>query len=65
MPPEQEADNFIDLEKLAAIGIRQARLVALCAAVGLALGIVYLVFTPVQYTAATRVLLDDSLAKFA
>ena len=65
MPPEQEADNFIDLEKLVAIGIRQARLVALCAAVGLALGIVYLVFTPVQYTAATRILLDDSLAKFA
>ena len=38
---------------------------ALCAALGLALGIVYLVFTPRVYTASTNILLDDSLTRFA
>ncbi|MFU0504491.1 polysaccharide biosynthesis tyrosine autokinase [Pseudaminobacter sp. NGMCC 1.201702] len=61
----EEADRFIDLERLAAIGLRQARVIALCAAIGLALGVAYLVFTPPEYTAATRILLDDSLTKFA
>ena len=61
----EDADRFIDLERLAAMAIRQARVVALCAAVGLALGVLYLVFTPAEYTASTRILLDDSLAKFA
>lgn len=66
LPDEpQEADRFIDLERLAAIGVRQARIIALCAAIGLALGVAYLVFTPPEYTAATRILLDDSLTKFA
>jgi succinoglycan biosynthesis transport protein ExoP len=60
-----EADRFIDLERLAVIAMRQIRVVALCAAVGLALGIVYLLFTPAQYTSGTRILLDDTLTKFA
>jgi succinoglycan biosynthesis transport protein ExoP len=63
--PSEEADRFIDLERLAAMAIRQARVVALCAAIGLALGVVYLIFTPAEYTAGTRILLDDSLTKFA
>ncbi|WP_274631346.1 polysaccharide biosynthesis tyrosine autokinase [Arvimicrobium flavum] len=61
----EDADRFIDVERLAAIALRQTRVVALCAAVGLALGVLYLVFTPAEYTAATRILLDDSLTKFA
>lgn len=61
----EDADRFIDLERLAAIAIRQARVVAICGAIGLALGVLYLVFTPSEYTAATRILLDDSLTKFA
>jgi succinoglycan biosynthesis transport protein ExoP len=61
----EDADRFIDLERLAAIAIRQARVVALCAAIGLVLGVLYLVFTPAEYTAGTRILLDDSLTKFA
>ena len=61
----EDADRFIDLERLAAIAIRQARVVALCAAVGLILGALYLLFTPAEYTASTRILLDDSLTKFA
>jgi succinoglycan biosynthesis transport protein ExoP len=61
----EDADRFIDLERLATIAIRQARVVALCAAIGLVLGVLYLFFTPAEYTAATRILLDDSLTKFA
>ncbi len=60
-----EADRFIDLERLMTIAMRQIRVVALCAAVGLALGVVYLLFTPAQYTSGTRILLDDTLTKFA
>lgn len=62
---EEEGDRFIDLEQLAAIALRRARVVVLAAAVGLMLGIVYIVFTPPQYTAATGILLDDSLTRFA
>lgn len=61
----EDADRFIDLERLATIALRQARVVAIGAGVGLALGVVYLVSTPSEYTAATRILLDDSLARFA
>jgi len=60
-----DADRFIDLERLAAIALRQARVVAIGAGIGLALGAAYLVFTPSEYTAATRILIDDSLTKFA
>ncbi|MEP9399384.1 polysaccharide biosynthesis tyrosine autokinase [Mesorhizobium sp. KR2-14] len=66
MPREAEdADRFIDLERLAAIALRQARVVAVGAGIGLALGAAYLVFTPSEYTAATRILLDNSLTRFA
>ncbi|PSJ61628.1 polysaccharide biosynthesis tyrosine autokinase [Pseudaminobacter soli (ex Li et al. 2025)] len=60
-----DTDRFIDLERLASIALRQARVVAIGAGIGLALGAAYLVFTPGEYTAATRILLDDSLTKFA
>ncbi|TWG93031.1 succinoglycan biosynthesis transport protein ExoP [Mesorhizobium sp. J18] len=60
-----EADEqYIDLERLAAIAWRRAGLIALFAAAGLVLGIVYLLVTPPTYTAATRVLIDEELAKF-
>src|SRR5690606_34701622 len=60
-----EADEqYIDLERLAAIAWRRAGLIAMFAAAGLALGIVYLFVTPASYTAATRVLIDEELAKF-
>ena len=64
MSPE-DTDSFIDLERLVAAARRQARIVALCAAIGLALGIAYLAFTPQVYTASTNILLDDSLTRFA
>ena len=64
MSPE-DADSFIDLEQLVAAARRQVKVVALCAVLGLAMGIVYLVFTPRVYTATTDILLDDSLTRFA
>lgn len=64
MSPE-DTDSFIDLEQLVAAARRQIKVVALCAAVGLAMGIAYLAFTPKVYTAVTDILLDDSLTRFA
>lgn len=60
-----EADGFIDLDRLLAAAKRQMRTVGLFGLAGLALGAVYLLFTPAVYTAATDILLDDSLTKFA
>lgn len=56
--------DFIDLESLVAIGLRRMRIVALFALAGLVLGGLYLLFTPSVYTAATRILLDEDLARF-
>jgi succinoglycan biosynthesis transport protein ExoP len=63
--PSDDTDGFIDLERLLAAARRQVRVVALFAALGVALGVVYLLFTPAVYTAGTDILLDDSLTKFA
>lgn len=61
----EEADRFINLERLFAIAVRQARTIALCAALGIALGSIYLLFTPPVYTASSQILLDDSMTRFA
>ncbi|WP_157019512.1 polysaccharide biosynthesis tyrosine autokinase [Mesorhizobium xinjiangense] len=61
----EEADQFIDLDRLFAIVRRQWKLVALGAVLGMALGVTYLLFTPPIYTAATRILIDENLAKLA
>lgn len=62
---ESDADRFIDLDRLASIALRRARLIAACALLGLVLGVLYIVFTPAEYTAGASILLDDSLTKFA
>ncbi|CAN7147618.1 polysaccharide biosynthesis tyrosine autokinase [Phyllobacterium sp. LjRoot231] len=59
------ADNFIDLEQLMAIARRQAKTVAITAAVGLLLGVIYIIVATPGYTAATSILLDDNLGRFA
>lgn len=61
----EEADQFIDLDRLFAMARRRLSLVALCAGVGLVLGVVFLVLTPPTFTAASRILLDENLTKFA
>lgn len=63
--PATAADGFIDLDMLLAAARRQMWLVGLFAVLGLVLGALYLAFTPSQYTASTRILLDDNLTKFA
>ena len=63
--PSDETDGFIDLDRLLAAARRQMRVVGTFALIGIALGIVYLLFTPPVYTASTNILLDDSLTKFA
>ncbi|MBB2971350.1 Wzz/FepE/Etk N-terminal domain-containing protein [Mesorhizobium sp. RMAD-H1] len=62
---QADADNFIDLEQLLAIARRQAKTVAIVAAIGLMLGIVSLIFSTPYYTAGTSILLDDNLGKLA
>ena len=61
----EAADGFIDLDRLYRIAVRRARVMALCAALGLAAGIAYLLLATPIYTAGTRILLDESLTKFA
>nr|WP_159588127.1 Wzz/FepE/Etk N-terminal domain-containing protein [Chelativorans xinjiangense] len=61
---DEQKENFIDLEVLFAALRRRAWLIALITALGLALGIAYLLITPPVYTAVTRILIDEELAKF-
>ena len=61
----EDTDGFIDLDRLLAAGRRQVKVVILCAAIGVILGIAYLAITPRIYTASTNILLDDSLTRFA
>ncbi|KXF76627.1 chain-length determining protein [Paramesorhizobium deserti] len=62
---QADADNFIDIEQLLAMARRQAKTVAIVAAIGLMLGIVSLIFSTSYYTAGTSILLDDNLGKLA
>ncbi len=59
----QEPDDFIDIEQLFGMIARQAKVVAFCAAMGLLLGILYLMTTPPTYIAVGRVLIDERLNK--
>lgn len=65
--PEQQddRDQFIDLDRLLNIAWRRARIVAIAAVIGLVLGAAYLVMTPPTFTAATRILLDENLTRYA
>lgn len=57
-------EEFIDLEALFAALRRRAWPIALLAALGLMLGIAYLLVTPPVYTAATHILIDEQLTRF-
>ena len=59
------SDDFIDLEQLLAIAQRRAKMVIFCTIAGLALGILYPIVTPPEYTSVADVLLDDSMQKYA
>jgi polysaccharide biosynthesis transport protein len=62
---KKSGDKFIDLERLFSIARRQMSTIASIAVLGLGLGIIYIVAATPFYTAATSILLDDNLGKFA
>lgn len=59
------SDSFIDLDRLLAIVVRRARLIALTVALFAALGVAYLVFATPIYTSMTQILLDENLSRYA
>ena len=64
-PEEKARDDFIDLERLLHIAMRQAKALVACAVLGLLVGVVYLQTTPPTYTSVARVLIDDDLSRIA
>lgn len=60
-----DSDDFIDLDRLFTIIVRRAWMVVACMVAAIILGGVYLVFAPRTYTAATSILLDNNLARYA
>ncbi|MBN9222044.1 MAG: polysaccharide biosynthesis tyrosine autokinase [Mesorhizobium sp.] len=64
--PNSDAGNgedFIDIERLLGMAARQAKVVAVCAAIGLFLGMLYLQTTPPKYQSVASVLIDEGLNK--
>ena len=64
-PEEKARDDFIDLERLLHIAMRQAKALVACAVLGLLVGVIYLQTTPPTYTSVARVLIDDDLSRIA
>ncbi|MCO5065961.1 MAG: polysaccharide biosynthesis tyrosine autokinase [Rhizobiaceae bacterium] len=63
-PAEEPRDSeLIDIEQLLRMAQRQAKIVAICAAIGLMLGFLYLKTTPPTYTASARALIDEGLSR--
>ncbi|TIV91527.1 MAG: chain-length determining protein, partial [Mesorhizobium sp.] len=60
---QEKGEDFIDVERLLGMAARQAKVVAICAAIGLFLGVVYLQTTPKQYTSVASVLIDEGMNK--
>ncbi len=64
--PNSDAGNgedFIDIERLLGMAARQAKVVAVCAVIGLFLGMLYLQTTPPKYQSVASVLIDEGLNK--
>ena len=64
--PNSDAGNgedFIDIERLLGMAARQAKVVAVCAVIGLFLGMLYLQTTPPKYVSISSVLIDEGLNK--
>ncbi|MEP6567738.1 MAG: GNVR domain-containing protein, partial [Mesorhizobium sp.] len=64
--PNTDAGNgedFIDIERLLGMAARQAKVVAVCAVIGLFLGVLYLQTTPPLYQSVGSVLIDEGLNK--
>jgi polysaccharide biosynthesis transport protein len=61
----RDSDTFIDLDKLWAAAIRRSGVIAICLIVTVALAGVYLVLAKPVYTAATNILIDENLSRYA
>jgi polysaccharide biosynthesis transport protein len=61
---QPDADSFIDLDRLLTIAARRMRMVALCVALFMMLGVLYLLLATPYYTAYTQILLDDNLSRY-
>ncbi|MBZ9680760.1 MULTISPECIES: polysaccharide biosynthesis tyrosine autokinase [unclassified Mesorhizobium] len=64
--PNSEAgdgDDFIDIERLLGMAARQAKVVGVCAIIGLFLGMLYLQTTPPKFVSVSSVLIDEGLNK--
>ncbi|RAZ76195.1 polysaccharide biosynthesis tyrosine autokinase [Mesorhizobium atlanticum] len=59
----EKGEDFIDVERLLGMAARQAKVVAICAAIGLVLGVIYLQTTPKQYMSVASVLIDEGVNK--
>jgi polysaccharide biosynthesis transport protein len=62
-PTGKAPDDFVDLERILHMAMRQAKVVLVAALAGLLLGVVYLQTTPSTYTSSARVLIDEELSK--
>ncbi|RWL85254.1 MAG: polysaccharide biosynthesis tyrosine autokinase [Mesorhizobium sp.] len=60
---QEKGEDFIDVERLLGMAARQAKVVAVCAAIGLFLGVIYLQTTPKQYMSVASVLIDEGVNK--
>ncbi|ESY68326.1 polysaccharide biosynthesis tyrosine autokinase [Mesorhizobium sp. M0051] len=58
-----DGEDFIDIERLLGMAARQAKVVAVCAVIGLFLGVLYLQTTPPKYQSYASVLIDEGLNK--
>ncbi|ESY18862.1 polysaccharide biosynthesis tyrosine autokinase [Mesorhizobium sp. LNJC394B00] len=62
-PDQEKGEDFIDVERLLGMAARQVKVVAVCAIIGLFLGLLYLQTTPKQYMSVASVLIDEGLNK--
>ncbi|MCA0048887.1 polysaccharide biosynthesis tyrosine autokinase [Mesorhizobium sp. B283B1A] len=58
-----DGEDFIDIERLLGMAARQAKVVAVCAVIGLFLGLLYIQTTPPKYVSVASVLIDEGLNK--
>ncbi|MFD1746723.1 Wzz/FepE/Etk N-terminal domain-containing protein [Rhizobium helianthi] len=61
----RDADAFIDLDRLFSAIMRRTRLIILCVVAAVILAGLFLFMTPPTYTAATQILIDDNLSRYA
>ncbi|TPK99775.1 polysaccharide biosynthesis tyrosine autokinase [Mesorhizobium sp. B2-4-12] len=58
-----DGEDFIDIERLLGMAARQAKVVGVCAVIGLFLGMLYIQTTPPKYQSYASVLIDEGLNK--